>query len=129
PQRPAETGESVARGEAGPAEPMPLALRVLPQKCSRIPPVSIDRKDMNCGSANCRFAAKCGSCPLEVSIPLIHPWMEEPNKLACARIGVRQMTILAPSLRTLPDLPGKLPVHEFERSRGFLLRARRALDC
>ena len=43
--------------------------------------------------------------------------------------GVRQMTILAPSLRTLPDLPGKLPVHEFERSRGFLLRARRALDC
>ena len=43
--------------------------------------------------------------------------------------GVRQMTILAPSLRTLPDLPGKLPVHEFERSRGFLFRARRALDC
>ena len=42
----------------------------------------IDGKDLNSGSANCRFAGKRGPGPLEVSIPLVRPWMKESNKLA-----------------------------------------------
>ena len=56
----------------------------------------IDRKDMNCGSANYRFAAKCGSCPLEVSIPLVRAGMEEPNKFACVRIGAGYVRTFVP---------------------------------
>jgi hypothetical protein len=43
--------------------------------------------------------------------------------------GSRKATILAPVLRALTDPPDKVPVHEWAWSRGFLLRASRALDC
>src|SRR5208282_2831800 len=43
--------------------------------------------------------------------------------------GNRKVTILAPVLRALPDLPDNVPNHEWRRSTGFLLRASRALDC
>ena len=36
---------------------------------------------MNRGSADGRFAGKCRSCPLEVSIPLVRARVEESNKL------------------------------------------------
>jgi hypothetical protein len=41
----------------------------------------------------------------------------------------RQVTILAPILCALPDLPDNVPCHQWGRSSGFRLRASRALDC
>jgi len=43
--------------------------------------------------------------------------------------GSRKVTVLAPVFSALPDPPGDFPGHEWGRSRGFLLRASRALDC
>ena len=56
----------------------------------------IDGKDLNSGSANCRFARKCGSCPHEVSIPLVLPRMKQPNKFACVRIGAGYVRTFVP---------------------------------
>src|SRR6266568_585141 len=62
--------------------------------CQEVP--IIDGKDLNSGSANCRFARKCGSCPHEVSIPLVLPWMKESNKFACVRISAGYVRTFAP---------------------------------
>jgi len=56
----------------------------------------IDGKDLNSGSANCRFARKCGSCPHEVSIPLVLPRMKQSNKFACVRISAGYVRTFAP---------------------------------
>src|SRR5216684_2406988 len=56
----------------------------------------IDGKDLNSGSANCRFARKCGSCPHEVSIPVILPWMKESNKVRLCSDQCRLCSNLAP---------------------------------
>ena len=41
----------------------------------------------------------------------------------------RKVTILTSALSTLSDVPNNILVHEGWRSRGFVLRASRALDC
>jgi hypothetical protein len=40
-----------------------------------------------------------------------------------------KVTILAAALSTLPDFPNNILVYEGRRSRGFVWRASRALDC
>jgi len=46
----------------------------------------IDRKNMNRCAANGRSTGKCGSCPLEMYIPVVRAWMEESRKFACVWI-------------------------------------------
>jgi len=41
----------------------------------------------------------------------------------------REVTVFAPILRAVADLPGEVSGHEGGRFWGFLLRASRALDC